>query len=234
MNAYIKAICVLSKEGERKEVEFTSGLNIITGESKSGKSALLEIIDYCMGSSRSYIPKGIITNFTEIFVTVFQIGTLNLIVGRKRFEDNGRKQMYVIRTKTFNINDVKLELFTEETMITVDQAKKELEVAFGMEITDMSDNTNKKEGRPSVRNMTSYLFQHQNLIANKFALFYRFDDYYKKEDVIKQFPIFAGWVDQDYYSLLIQLDELEKKKKRNERDQTSYNDAVERLRGRLI
>lgn len=234
MNSYIKAICVLSKEGERKEVEFTSGLNIITGESKSGKSALLEIIDYCMGSSRSYIPKGIITNFTEFFVTVFRIGTLNLIVGRKSFEDNGRKQMYVIRTKTFDINDIKLELFTEETMITVDQAKKELEAAFGMEITDMSDNTNKKEGRPSVRNMTSYLFQHQNLIANKFALFYRFDDYYKKEDVIKQFPIFAGWVDQEYYSLLIQLDELEKNKKRNERDKTSYNNAVERLRGRLI
>lgn len=235
MNAYVRAICVLNKEGKRREVEFTPGLNVITGESKSGKSALLEIIDYCMGSSRSYIPKGVITNFTYIFVTVFQIGSMNLVLGRKSFDDNGRKQMYVQRsTKEFNINDITLDLFTDEMSVSVEEAKMDLEDAFGMKVSDMSDNNNKKEGRPSVRSMTSYLFQHQNLIANKFALFYRFDDYYKKEDVIKEFPIFAGWVDQKYYSLLLQLDELEKDKKRNERDRQSYTTAVEKLRGRLI
>ncbi|WP_217578997.1 hypothetical protein, partial [Mesorhizobium sp. GbtcB19] len=67
-------------------------------------------------------------------------------------------------------------------------------MAFGLNLSDMTiDSEGKKEGKPSIRSMTSYLFQHQNLIANKFALFYRFDEYKKRESVIKQFPVFAGW-----------------------------------------
>ena len=61
--------------------------------------------------------------------------------------------------------------------------------------------------------MVSYLFQHQNLIASKFALFYRFSDYYKRKDVIDQFPVFAGIVNQEYYSDLITVSDLEKKLK---------------------
>ena len=30
-------------------------------------------------------------------------------------------------------------------------------------------------------------------MASKFALFYRFSDYYKRKDVIEQFPVFA-WI----------------------------------------
>lgn len=62
-----------------------------------------------------------------------------------------------------------------------------------------------KKSRPSVRNMMSYILQHQNLIANKLALFYRFDEKEKKDDVIEQFKIFAGFVDSQYYDLLLQI-----------------------------
>jgi hypothetical protein len=68
--------------------------------------------------------------------------------------------------------------------------------------------------------MTSYMFQHQNLMASKFALFYRFDDYQKKKDVIAQFPIFAGIVRQDYYSTLMLLN--------------SYTKEMKKIQGNLI
>ena len=42
-------------------------------------------------------------------------------------------------------------------------------------------------------------------MASKFALFYRFSDFYKRKDVIDQFPVFAGMISQEYYSDLIQL-----------------------------
>ena len=76
--------------------------------------------------------------------------------------------------------------------------------------------------------MVSYLFQHQNLMASKFALFYRFSDFYKRKDVIDQFPVFAGMISQEYYSDLIQLNTLkaqlkqkQKKQKANEKS-TAY------------
>lgn len=81
--------------------------------------------------------------------------------------------------------------------------------------------------KASLRNMVSYLFQHQNLMASKFALFYRFSDYYKRKDVIDQFPVFAGMISQEYYSDLIRLNTLKtqlnkklKKQKANEKSTT--------------
>ena len=61
-------------------------------------------------------------------------------------------------------------------------------------------------------------------MASKFALFYRFADYYKRKDVIEQFPVFAGMISQEYYSDLIRLNTLnitlkqkQKKQKDNEK-----------------
>lgn len=65
-------------------------------------------------------------------------------------------------------------------------------------------------------------------MASKFALFYRFSDYYKRKDVVDQFPVFAGMISQEYYSDLIQLNTLKtqlkqkyKKQKANEKS-TAY------------
>lgn len=46
----LRAIASYSHAGERRDIEFVLGrLNIVTGASKTGKSALLDIVDYCWG-----------------------------------------------------------------------------------------------------------------------------------------------------------------------------------------
>ena len=48
----LRAIAIYSHQGERREIQFELGrLNIVTGASKTGKSALLDIVDYCWGRS---------------------------------------------------------------------------------------------------------------------------------------------------------------------------------------
>ncbi|MFV5911902.1 DUF3732 domain-containing protein [Bacillus cereus] len=235
MNAYIKGIAVFNKDGEKRFVELKRGLNIITGQSKSGKSALLEIIDYCLGNAKYIIPKGEITKFSHLYVILIKIGNFHLALGRESFKGNGRNKMYVYRTsKEVSIKQLKLRHFHEKGLVSLKDAKDEISLAFGLNLSDMTiDSEGKKEGKPSIRSMTSYLFQHQNLIANKFALFYRFDEYKKRESAIKQFPVFAGWVEQKYYSLLYRLDVLEKDKRRLKREKKNYNDAIEHLKRRL-
>lgn len=58
MKSYIKSIIIFDKNGEKRVVPLKQGVNIITGESKTGKSALVEIIDYCLCSTRCTVPKG--------------------------------------------------------------------------------------------------------------------------------------------------------------------------------
>ncbi|WP_434622896.1 DUF3732 domain-containing protein [Bacillus velezensis] len=237
MNVYIKSILAFNKEGEKRHVDLTDGLNVITGESKSGKSALLEIIDYCLGSSKPTIPKGEVTKFGYLFVLILKFPHYHLIIARKRFDNGGKKQMYLYRTSQDIIpRELSMKLFTEEYALNFEQAKIELSKELGISVSNSTENINatKSDPRPTVRNMTSYMFQHQNLVASKFALFYRFEDSQKREQTIKQFPVFAGWVDQQYYNYRLELDDLLKQKKRNEKLQTSYNKSVEIMRKSLL
>ncbi|MDN4084093.1 DUF3732 domain-containing protein [Paenibacillus polymyxa] len=237
MNVYIKSILAFNVEGEKRHVDLTEGLNVITGESKSGKSALLEIIDYCLGSSKSTIPKGEVTKFGHLFALILKFQKYHLVVARKRFDNDGKKQMYLYRTSQNIIpKELSMDLFTEENILSLEQAKIELGREFGIAVTNSTENIDaaKNEPRPSVRNMTSYMFQHQNLVASKFALFYRFEDSQKREQTIKQFPVFAGWVDQQYYNYRLELDELLKQQKRNEKLQQSYYKSTETIKRNLL
>jgi len=70
MRAIIDSINIYGAEEEHRYIKLTSGVNIITGDSKTGKSALLEIVDYCLFSKTSSIPKGIITDFSSFYSIV--------------------------------------------------------------------------------------------------------------------------------------------------------------------
>lgn len=55
----IKEIVAYSHHGETRSLPFKLGaVNIISGESKAGKSAVLKIIDYCFGASHCDVPEG--------------------------------------------------------------------------------------------------------------------------------------------------------------------------------
>lgn len=56
----IKSIHIYSDDGRRRDVVFHDGLNVITGRSSTGKSALSDIIEFCMGRSTFNVPEGVI------------------------------------------------------------------------------------------------------------------------------------------------------------------------------
>ena len=63
----------VNENKEKRFVPLEQGVNIVSGESKTGKSALVEIIDYCLCSSHCTIPKGKITDFCSIVALVLFI-----------------------------------------------------------------------------------------------------------------------------------------------------------------
>ena len=227
MKSYIKAIIIFNENDEKRLVPLKQGVNIITGESKTGKSALVEIIDYCLCSTRCTIPKGKITDFSYLYVLVMGIGDNTYIIARYNW-DNGGKMYFSKEEKDFNYKVLSLDYFSEKPTLPYKDAQYEIECALGLFVTNMATDADQQGKKASLRNMVSYLFQHQNLMASKFALFYRFSDYYKRKDIIDQFPVFAGMISQEYYSDLIQLNTLKaqlkqkyKKQKANEKS-TAY------------
>ncbi|MCI5918090.1 MAG: DUF3732 domain-containing protein [Roseburia sp.] len=227
MKSYIKSIIIFNENGEKRVVPLKQGVNIITGESKTGKSALVEIIDYCLCSTRCTIPKGKITDFSYLYTLVMVIGDNAYVIARYNWNDDG-KMFFSKEAKDFNVKKLELSYFAEKPLLSYKDVKREIECALGLFVTNMATDAEQKGKKASLRNMVSYLFQHQNLMASKFALFYRFSDFYKRKDVIDQFPVFAGMISQEYYSDLIQLNTLKeqlkqkyKKQKANEKS-TAY------------
>jgi predicted ATPase len=61
MSIQIQNIVLYGHDGQQRTLHLRLGrVNVITGASKTGKSALIHIVDYCFGSSECHVPEGII------------------------------------------------------------------------------------------------------------------------------------------------------------------------------
>jgi hypothetical protein len=229
MKTNIKQIILFSDEGEKRNISFNDGLNIVTGDSKTGKSALIEIVDYCLFSSRSSIPKGKISEFVDLFVVIFQINEIYIVVGRYSSQSvNKTTEAYLnIEASYDNIKNIELNYFDNIALKPIkDDVQTEFEEYLGLSLKKLEMN-NDNLGKISIRDTVSFLFQHQNLIANKHAIFYRFDDIYKRKRVIEGLPVLLGLADAEYYNLIKEKSILERKRKAEEKMLLSMKDKQE-------
>ncbi|MPM70059.1 hypothetical protein SDC9_117010 [bioreactor metagenome] len=211
MNAFVKYIGVIDSSDNSHYVPFYEGLNIITGKSSTGKSALIEIFDYCFGSSEFTVPEGVITDVAKLYFTILALGDSILILARKPYREG--KKIYIKVEDGIKIENINSNYFEEDYFLNEKDFKLELGHYFGIDIDDtdtdlqVRENRNQKNPRPSIRNFMSFILQHQNLVANKHSIFYRFDEKEKREQTIEQFKIFMGIVDQNYFILMQNLNE---------------------------
>lgn len=233
MKSYLKAIIIFDKNGEKRIVPLKQGVNIITGESKTGKSALIEILDYCLCSTRCTVPKGKITDFSYLYALSMVIGENVFIIARYNWESGGKM---VISKESINYDPETLELnyFEKKIAVPFKEVQRQIECELGLLVTNTKTDVERKNKKASLRNMVSYLFQHQNLMASKFALFYRFSDYYKRKDIIDQFPVFAGMIDQKYYSDLIELNNLKTQLKQKYKKQQANEKSISYIKDHLL
>lgn len=216
MRTYIKFVGLFDKQGHVHGVELGEGLNVITGKSSTGKSSLIEIFDFCMASSEGTIPHGVIEKNAEIFFLWIKIKNTEYLLGR----DADGKTCYIVSSPEIeDIKKLSSDVF-DHCDYPIKDYNIQLGILFGIDAENTAENAEqfkdkrKGAGRPSVRNMMPFILQHQNLVANKQALFYRFDQKEKREDTIEQFKVFAGFVDANYYALSVEVSMLNVKLER--------------------
>ena len=241
MRARILHIGVLDKQGRIHAVTFQDGVNVVTGRSSTGKSALIEIFDYCFGNSDFTVPVGVITECATIYFTVMHIGDTGLVLARRPTDSRAflREEFDLDRIK--HAESLELTYFAEDFFSNLDEFKKELKRHFNVLVTDVDEDVAVREWRrhrqksptPSVRSFTSYMLQHQNLVANKHAIFYRFDQKEKREQAIEHLKVFLGFADQQYFAKSQELNALERELRTLERSLPSRRATREDARRRL-
>jgi len=236
MKTLLKFIGLFDHRERVHGVELKAGLNLITGRSSTGKSSLIEIFDYCMASSEDTIPHGVIKEHAKLFFVWMVIGETEYIIGR----DAAGKEFYIVDNPIVDdIWQLSTDIFDNHDY-KKDDYKIQLGILFGIDTQNTAETVeqlnDKRKGaqRPSVRNMMPFILQHQNLVANKQALFYRFDQKEKRDETIDQFKVFAGFVDANYYALSVEASLLQEKIGRLEKKLSKAQEDIHETYNRLL
>lgn len=237
MKTLIHEIGVIDKQGLKHPVNFQAGLNVVTGKSSTGKSALIEVFDYCFGSEENTIPKGVITKSAVIYYVALSVNKQDMVIAR---DPNVATKAFFRRIDIFDSEEIDRDYFNASYFRPLSEFKKHLR-GFFLDIDDVDESLAARANRkfkqksptPSVRSFSSFMLQHQNLVANKHALFYRFDEKEKRDQAIEHIKIFLGLVDQKFFHLSqekerlsIELKRLERQKETNKRTSESYKQRV--------
>lgn len=84
MKFNIEKVVLWLKNGKCREIKFLPNkVNVITGDSNTGKTAILEIIDYCFFASTSKISESMINENVDWYGVVFNINDKKYTIARK-------------------------------------------------------------------------------------------------------------------------------------------------------
>ncbi|BCL83656.1 DUF3732 domain-containing protein [Ktedonobacteria bacterium brp13] len=220
MNWYIKRIIIYGLNNDVRTVPLEPGVNIITGKSQTGKSALIPIVDYCLGSKNCEIPVGIIREFAQWYAILIQTDGEQIFLARKEPKEK-------ISTTTMHIR-----IAQEVTIPNLEDLKKvsssrknvieELSRRLGMMDFSLAKSiydTGYTEP-PTARNTTPFLFQPQNVIANKDILFYKTDQEGHREQrqrLTRILPYLLGAITAEYFKTKSDLDYAQRVHRQAER-----------------
>ena len=176
-----------------RRVSFASGkVTVISGASRTGKSAVIPIIDYCLGAHDCSIPVKTIRDSCSWFGVVLRTSEgEKLLARREPGQQRSTDEMFLMEAVEL---DAVPTTVTKNT--TADSVRRLLDELAGLSKLDFAggDTPSGFEGRLSFRDLSAFVFQPQNVIANPEVLFFKTDRYEHREKLRRIFPYVLGAV----------------------------------------
>lgn len=198
-----------NKEREPRILKFElDKINVITGDSQKGKSSIIPIIDYCLGSSKCTIPVGIIREKTEWFGIIVEVNSKSILIARKEPGVHAKSSEVYIK-ENCSVSD----LPNPDSNVTtnVDYLKNKLNELAELPYLTLTDEKDEDTSgkRASFRDFSAFQFQPQHIVANPYTLFYKADTYENRERLKNIFPLVLGAIDKEVLILRQKLKVLE-------------------------
>ena len=207
MSLQISKLILYSRAGQIREVVFrTGGLNVLTGASKTGKSAIIDIIDYCTGRSECNVAEGVIRRYVGWYAILFQLNGGQIFIARRNPPVGERTSGDIYMDRGSAIDTPPESVLSKNT--TVDAVEKFLGAAIGI-----SENERRPPGptrdalEANFRHALLLSFQDQNDIDSKQRLFHRQGDDFVGQAIRDTLPYFLGAIDEDRLLKQSQLDQ---------------------------
>jgi hypothetical protein len=217
LSLQISKIVLYSRTGAMRELPFNlGGLTVLTGASKTGKSAIIDIVDYCTGRSECNVADGVIRKHVGWYAVLFQLGDGQIFIARRNPEmgEKTSSDIYMDRSSEITVPAM-AEIFKNTTVSAVE---KFLAAAIGI-----SENENRPPAQTrdpleaNFRHSLLLSIQDQNDIDSKTRLFHRQDESFIGQAIKDTLPYFLGAIDEDRLFKQSLLDQAKRKLRQLER-----------------
>lgn len=188
-------------------VKFERGkVNIITGQSGTGKSALISIVDYCLGSDRCAIPVGLIRDTVAWFGVILRTGeTFTLVARRNPGDQESTSEMFLREAPNDDLPE------SVQKNYSVGEVKAYFDRLARLPHNEFPDAEYQPfRDRPSFRDMAAFGFQPQHIVANPYTLFFKADTTEHREKLKAVLPFVLGAVTADQLAKMRKVRELER------------------------
>ena len=231
----IKSVHVYSHDGRRRDLAFhLSGLNVITGRSSTGKSALSEIVEYCMGRSTFNVPEGVIRDRVAWFAVIYQFDGEQVLVA-KPTPGSGRSScsLAMIRRGADLAAPAFGDLVINDDDGGVETLLSQL-LGIPENTTDVPVESSRESYDANIKHTLYYLFQKQTIIANKDQLFYRQNEPFQPQAIRDTLPILLGISSREKFELESRLRSAQRDMRLNAKLLEQAKDAIDTSEDRAV
>lgn len=198
----IRELVLYGYNGKVRHLPFALGkVNIITGRSKSGKSAIGDIIDYCMGGDSCNIADGIVRDNVAWYGLLLQLDNERIFVARRN-PDKGQQ------TTSASYIEIGEEIEAPESCgFNPNTNSSGIEKTLTQRIGISENLHTPPEGQSrlplaaNIRHALYYCFQGQDEIAAKNFLFHRQSDDFVTQAIKDTIPYFLGAISEEALAL---------------------------------
>lgn len=198
----IKELVLYGFNGQARHLSFELGkVNIITGKSKSGKSAVGDIINYCLGGSSCDIADGVIRENVSWYGLLLQFESERVFVARQN-PPSGQQSTgscYIEIGEKIEVPE-KCNFISN---INVDGVEESLSKRLGISenLNIPPDGQSRAPLAANIRHALYYCFQNQDEIAAKTFLFHKQAEDFITQAIKDTLPYFLGIVNEESLTL---------------------------------
>lgn len=190
--------------------------NVITGLSKRGKSALIPIIDYCLGASECNVAYGPIRTTVEWYALRLATDTQQIFIARQAPAAGQQTNSNVYLEMAGQV-DIPLKGALRATT-NMEAAREVLSRAAGIvdNLHEPPAGQTRQPASASIRNALFFCFQPQYEIISPKSLFYRQTEPFIPQLIQDVLPYFLGAVSDDHLVKTSRLRTLRQERRRLE------------------
>jgi hypothetical protein len=230
----IKSLIFYNKKGDKRILPLETGkVNIITGESKTGKTAIIDVVNYCLGSEQCNVSEGIIRQTVEWFAILLQYENEEVFIARQNPNSLGQAStQYIYFTNADKVSIPELGMIQNNSDIGTlkDFFTKKLFIA---EFTNTPTTGTRDPLTVNFKHSRFYSYQPQDLIAQRNFLFYNQSDNFVAQSIKDTLPYFLGAIREDSMKVEQEIANKKRELNRYEKDLKEYerlkNDGSQKI-----